>query len=154
MKLHYLILLMLISASAFAQNESAEILLKVIYKAGTRGKVVTITADSDSIRYRSFEGTEKYDFDRVVSDSSFKMLNRIVFEFDLQMLNTLKSPTHHRGYDGDWYTSISIVTTKETYSTTDFDRMCPMDEIKPLLVFFEEALDLQLFYKDGKRCNE
>lgn len=144
-----LLFLMSMQTTIVGQQESVR---EVTWHSMTRGKEITVTMSRDSVRYHEYEGLEETLYTNPVTPGLFDELTAAVFLLDLPVLDELKAPTAHREYDGDWYTSVAIVTSNGSYSTVDFDRDCPVQEVKPILAVLKKAVNRSLYSENLKGC--
>lgn len=128
-----LILLLIIFAftACSGQKKAADSLLKIEYKAHSRGFYQTILIESQVVYVTKNRQDKPNAFQ--LSAADWNGLNTIVLELDLESLPSIKAPTEKRLFDGAAIASLKIIQGGKIYESQSFDHGFPPTEIKKLI---------------------
>lgn len=106
--------------------------LKLTYHAISRGFFKTIGFEDSKLIYSEDPNLKSIDtFD--ISKKEWLEITETLNKINLNVLETLKSPTEKRLYDGAAHTTITVVSTRKTYTSSSFDEGHPPAEIEELI---------------------
>ena len=104
-----------------------DILPKIVYQETTRGMFRKISISEGAIYIVSAQGAKPVYW--MLNKADNQNLLELFQKIDLDKINTLKSPTEKRFYDGAPIANLTISTKKNTYISSDFDGGFPPKEI-------------------------
>lgn len=104
-----------------------DILPNIIYQETARGSHRKISISEGTIYVVSAQGAKPVYW--MLNKADNQNLLELFQKIDLDKINTLKSPTEKRFYDGAPIANLTFSTKKNTYISSDFDGGFPPKEI-------------------------
>ena len=102
------------------------------YVSSTMSGMVTTTVTSDSIIVQ--KGGRSSSYESITNNKeTWKSLQKISKTIDIEGIDTLKSPSNRRAFDGASHDMISIYTNDTIYKSASFDGGNPNAKIKTLV---------------------
>ena len=127
MKTIYLILVIILSVSCCAQNNTETI--SINYNASTRGNSLKIYVSNRLISYKSEESEKQLKLTKKEWNKLIKILNAI----DLAKVHSFTPPSNNSAVDAAMQANLSIKIKGSIYDSQTFDHKNPPQELKLLL---------------------
>ena len=125
MKLFSLIIVLFVSSKCF-QNE---VLLKVEYKAETRGALKNITVTKNDCIYKTLSKSDEFK----TSTEDWQTITKLVKGLNLEILKNLEAPSSKSHIDAAMQASITITFEEKIIESANFDDGNPPEELKKLV---------------------
>lgn len=113
------------------KKQSADV--TIAYKAMTRGRQLNIVYKNDTIAANSGSGMAISSSNTALSATQKEDLFRLLEKVDLDGMQSLKSPTNKRMYDGAMIANITVTVKEKVYESSSFDHGNPPAEIAALV---------------------
>lgn len=128
----------LLMINCVAQKKTKEF-DKIAYKAQTRGSMVELTIEENSLSYKTYqkEGAKE------VTKEQLEELKTIINELNLEEISALQAPSEKRITDGALQAEITIKITDKEYKSSIFDAGNPPKELKKLEDFLYKLSELK-----------
>lgn len=101
---------------------------EIIYDATTRGRSKKITVANSFVQYKTHQESSSFQLNK----NQQKKITEEISKIDLTKINSLKSPTNKRLFDGAMHTLIIIKSNSKEYTSSSFDDTNPPIELKNL----------------------
>ncbi|SHI83972.1 hypothetical protein SAMN04488096_10554 [Mesonia phycicola] len=113
------------------------IISEVKINAITRGHKEEVTVNSALYTFHSnsMNNTNKVRNTMTLTAKEWAIITEMISKIDLNQINSLKSPTENRMFDGDLATTISFISDEKTYTSSVFDKKTPPEELSEIVKY-------------------
>jgi len=113
------------------------VITEVKINAITRGHKEEVTVNPALYTYHSnsMNNTKKVKNTMTLNTKEWATITEMISNIDLEEIDTLKSPTENRMFDGDLATTISFISDEKTYTSSIFDKKTPPEELSEIVKY-------------------